>query len=261
MKLGRKYKVGVFAGPKVSGGESSDLVFVLDVGNTKSYVGSGVTITNLRGSTKNQFAIKDSFYRTYDFEVDDYVLPNVPPSSVTFSSSNGGTVVFDGIQNYLNISVSNLSTVTTLELWAKLGTNYTQNTLFGFGNYNVWCDSGGLGFNTSNGDLYGISSANVSTLGLVNNWKQYVFEMRSDVSYSNNKLYVNGTSQVLSQQRGTESSSNRNFNSGSGRIASWAATSGYEMPMTFSLLRIYNRSLTGTEISSNFNSTRGRFSI
>jgi hypothetical protein len=253
--------VGVFSGPKLSDGITQSLVFVLDAGNTKSYVGSGVTITNLRGGGTNQFAITDSFYRSYDFEVGDYVLPNVPPSSLTFNSSDGGTIVFDGIQNYLNITVPNLSSTTTVELWAKLGTNYTQNILFGFGNYTVWCDSGGFGYNTSNGDLYGFSSSSVSTLGLVNNWKQYIFEMRSDASYTNNKIYVNTQNQSLSQQRGSESSSNRNFNSGSGRIASWSTTPGYEMPMTFSILRIYNRSLTADEITQSFNSIRGRFSI
>lgn len=253
--------MGVFSGPKVSGSESNSLVLLLDVGSKKSYVGSGVTITNLRGDGTNQFSIKDSFYRMYDFEVGDYIFPNTPPSSLTFSSSNGGTVVFDGIQNYLNISAPNLSSTTTVEIWAKLGTNYSNNTLFSFGAYTVWCNSGGLGFNTSNDDLFGISSATASSLGLVNNWKQYVFEMRSDVAYTNNKIYINAAVQTLSQQRGSESSSNRNFNNGSGRISSWSSTPGYEMPMTFGLVRIYNRSLTSSEISANFNSNRGRFGI
>jgi hypothetical protein len=254
--------MGVYAGPKVSGSESNSLVFVLDLGNTKSYVGSGVTINNLRGGNTNQFDIKNSFYKTYDLEVGDYVIPNSGPTSLpTFSSSNGGEILFNGIGNYLNIFAPGLSSTTTVEIWSKLGTNYTNNTFFGFGNYNVWCDSGGLGYNTSNNDLYGISSANVSTLGLVNNWKQYVFEMRSDVSYTNNKIYINSQDQSISQQKGSESSSYRNFNNGNGTVSSWAATPGYEMPMTFSFLRIYNRSLTASEISANFNSIRGRFGI
>ncbi|MGA1415131.1 MAG: hypothetical protein ACO323_08835, partial [Candidatus Kapaibacteriota bacterium] len=49
--------------------------------------------------------------------------------------------------------------------------------------------STGIGFNTAASDLYGVPFAQVSSLGCIGNWKHYVFEMRSDVSYTNNKIY------------------------------------------------------------------------
>jgi hypothetical protein len=135
---------------------------------------------------------------------------------------------------------------------------------FGWDRYDVWCNGGNIGFNTAASDLYGISSSSVSSLGLVNNWKHYVFEMRSDVPYTNNKIYINGTSQTLSQQIGTENASVRNFNNGNGRIAFWRNGSGagtFNMPMECAVFKVYNRSLTQNEINQNFNATKSRFGI
>jgi hypothetical protein len=252
--------VGAYAGPKNSG--SSNFGLVIDIGNTKSYSGSGTTVTNPINQTNTELSVKDTFYKVYDLEVADYIIPNSPSTSLpSYSSSNGGIITFNGIGNYLDITVSNLNTTTTIEIWANIGSNYTNNTLFGFGSYTIWGGNGSFGFNTSNNDLYGISSGTVSSLGLVNNWKHYVFEMRSDVSYTNNKMYINTVEQTLSQQQGTENSSNRNFNNGSGRIASWQRFFGYEMPMSLAFLSIYNRSLTTEEIIINYNSSKGRFNL
>jgi hypothetical protein len=83
--------------------------------------------------------------------------------------------------------------------------------------------------------------------------------MRTDVAYSNNKIYIDTVSQVVTQQTGTEAAANRKFNTNFGTIAAWTNAQGYEMPMTFGLARIYNRALTQAEITSNFNAIRSRF--
>jgi hypothetical protein len=101
----------------------------------------------------------------------------------------------------------------------------------------------------------------VTNLGLLNNWKHYVFEMRSDVSYTNNKIYVNGEEQSLSQVAATESSGYRSFNNGNGRIAGWRSDSNYRMSMDCASFKVYNRALTAQEIEQNFNALRGRFGI
>jgi hypothetical protein len=105
------------------------------------------------------------------------------------------------------------------------------------------------------------TSTTVSSLGLVNNWKHYMFEMRSDVSYTNNKIYINGVSQALSQQTGGETAGNRNFNSGRGRIAVWVQDAGYCMPMNCAIFKIYDRALTQQEVTQNFNAQRSRYGI
>jgi hypothetical protein len=95
----------------------------------------------------------------------------------------------------------------------------------------------------------------------VDNWKHYVFEMRSDVSYTNNKIYINTISQTISQQSSSENAGGRTFNSGNGRISGWRNDTNYPIPMNCSSFKVYNRALTSTEITQNYNALRGRFGL
>lgn len=217
---------------------TNGLVLCLDAANIKSYPGSGTTWSDL---TPNK---------------NDVTLTNGP----TFNSANKGSIVFDGNNDYANFYAPNLDTIATVEVWVKLGANYTNQIMFGWYAYDVYCLSGKLGYNTGNSDLLGISSATVTNLGLVDNWKHYVFEMRTDVSYSNNKIYINGQLMTL-DQAGTEAAANRTFNSGNGKIAGWRVGIGYSMPMDCSVFKVYNRALSATEIKQNYNALRGRFGI
>jgi len=242
---------------------TNGMVLCIDAANIKSYVGSGVTWSDISGKLNTvSIDAKDTVYNVYDLQVGDYVLPNFVPSNYsTYSSSNSGIISFDGINGYVDFLASNLGTTTTVEMWARLGSNYQEKFLFGWLYYGVWCQGGNFGYNTGNSDICGISSTTVDSLGLVGNWKHYVFEMRSDVSYANNKIYVNGVLQTLSYQNGTESSVNRTFNSGNGRLCARRGSISYPMPLDCSSLKVYNRSLSTDEILQNFNVLRGRFGI
>ena len=116
-----------------------------------------------------------------------------------------------------------------------------------------------MGYNTAVGDQYGLTSTQVTNLGLTNQWKNYVFEMRSDVSYINNKIYINAQNQSLSQISGTESAANRNFNSGNGRVSSWLYNDSYHVNMDLAQFQIYNKALTAQEILQNYNATKKRY--
>ena len=219
---------------------TSGLVLALDAGNTKSYPGSGSTWTDLSGSVSNAS------------------LVNGP----TYSSSNGGYISFDGANDYASFYAPNLAGTATVEMWANLGAAFSGKMIMGWNAYDIYCPSGMMGYNTGNGDVYGISAATVTSLGCVGNWKQYIFEFRSDVAYTNNKIYVNGVAQSLSQQLSFEESGNRNFNSGNGAIAFLRYPAiGYETPLNCAIFRVYNRSLSLAEIQQNFFANRGRFGI
>ena len=215
------------------------LVLNLDAGNSSSYPGSGSTWTDLSDNLND-----GTLY-----------------GGVGFDSDYGGSLSFDGSNDYADFFAPSLGTTTTVEMWVNLGASYSDKMFFGWLRYDVFCGSGNLGYNTANADVYGISSATVSSLGLVNNWKHYVFEMRSDVSYTNNKIYINTISQTLSQQLTSENAANRTFNSGNGRIAGWRFDTNYPIPMNCSSFRVYNRALTASEIQQNFDALSGRFGI
>jgi hypothetical protein len=178
-----------------------------------------------------------------------------------YSSLNGGSIVFDGSNDYVDFYAPNLGTTTTVEVWCKISST-TSKMIFGWLRYTLFCYLGHIGFNTYNSDVYGISSTQVTALGLVNNWAHYVFEMRSDVAYTNNKIYINGIPQTLGQLAATENSANRNFNSGFGRIAiARHELVTYFMPMNCGSFKVYNRALTAAEIRQNYHATKGRYGL
>lgn len=216
-------------------GVSNGLVLNLDAGIQRSYSGSGTVWNNLVGT-------------------DNVSLTN----GIGFERNNqdcrGGTLIFDGVDDYVDFIAPNLGGTATVEMWAKVSS--FGGMMMGWGSYDVYTPSGMLGYNTANSDVYGISSATVTSLNLLNNWIHYVFEMRTDVSYTNNKIYINGVSQTLSQQLSTESG--RSFNSGNGRISGWRIDNGYRLPMRCALFRVYNRSLTQNEVTTNYNAIKGK---
>jgi hypothetical protein len=86
--------------------------------------------------------------------------------------------------------------------------------------------------------------------------------MRADVSYTNNKIYINGNLQTLANIVGTEDAAKRTFNNGIGRISGYYFSPNfYAMPMDLGIFKIYNRALSQQEVLQNFNATRFRYGI
>ena len=214
---------------------NSGLVLHLDAGNTTSYSGTGTTWNDLSGNGSN-----------------------VTLTSTSFNSANGGSIVFNGTSSYANFNANIGSTnVVTVDLWVR--TNSLANGMyFGFNLYDAWVYNGAIGYNTSGGDLYGITSDRVTELGIEGAWKHLVFVMYAG-SKTNNKIYVNGESQSLSQIQGTFSTTNSNFNSGIGRLSSWRFDLNWLMNLNVASFKIYNRELSQQEITNNFNTFRTRF--
>ena len=214
------------------------LVLNLDASNPYSYARAGSTWYDVSGTGNNT------------------ILTNGP----VYSSDIGGNIIFDGVDDYADVVISSLSSTVTLDFWVKY-TNLTSNMIFGFLLYDIYGYSGALGFNTASGDVYGLTSTQITNLGIIGNWTNIVFVMRSDVSYTNNKIYVNGIVQTLSQVLGSENTGVRSFNSGNGRISGWRNDTGYKLPASISSLRAYNRELSAAEVLQNYNATKGRFGL
>ena len=215
------------------------LVLCLDAANRDSYPGTGTAWNDISGSNSS-----------------GGTLTNGP----VFSSANNGNIFFDGSNDYINFYASDITTIATVEIWCKIGSAYNGKMIFGWAYYDVWCGSSHLGYNTANGDLYGISSSTVSNLGIINNWAHYIFEM-TPVSYTNNNIYINTIKQSLSKQLGGNEVQNRGFNNGNGRIACWRNDQNYMMPMNCGSFRVYNRALTPIEIIQNFKAMRNRYGV
>lgn len=184
------------------------------------------------------------------------------PIGPVYFPESGGYLKFTG-NSYVNFTapIAGATTV-TVEVWARLDAGYSETMLFGWNQYDVYMAGGHLGYNTNSSDLYGVDATKVSSLGLIGNWAHYVFEMRSDVSYTNNKIYINGNLQSLSSKYpGTENSATRNFNNGNGRIGGFLGNNSYLFKGDISIFRVYKRALTKDEIMKNYSMDRARYEI
>ena len=214
---------------------NSSLVLHLDAGNPASYSGSGTTWNDLSGNGSNVTLV-----------------------STTYSSSNGGSIVFNGTSSYANFNANIGSTnAITVEMWVKTNT-LGDAMYFGFNLYDVLIKSRSIGFNTANSDQYGIPSSKVDYLGIQGAWKHLVFVMYSG-SKTNNKIYVNGDRQALEQILENFNNTNAGFNNGAGRISSWLFGLSWLVNMNLASFKLYNRELTAQEITNNFNATSTRF--
>ena len=218
---------------------NSGLVLHLDAGNTASYSGTGTIWNDLSGNGSH-----------------------VTLTSTSFNSASGGSIVFNGSSSYANFNANIGSTnAVTVDMWVKTNSLNapTGSMYFGFGQYDVWTKAGTIGYNTSGGDVFGLTSTRVENLGIEGAWKHLVFVMNSG-STSNNKIYVNGVNQTsLSQVYTGFNTANANFNSGAGRISGWRNDSSWLMNLNVASFKIYNRELSQQEITNNFNASKQRF--
>ena len=223
-------------GPRIV---TDGLVLHLDAANRKSYPGTGTSWNDLSGNGNNSTLINGPAYNT----------------------NKRGYITFDGSNDYADFYAPNLGSITTVESFAYLDSSILRMFMW-WQYYDVYMSSGRLGYNTGNSDVYGLSASAVSSLGAFNNWTHYVFEMVAyPASYTSNKIYINGVSQTLSQQLGSENSGGKNFNSGNGRISGWRANTNYPTTMNVASFRIYNRALSQSEITNNYNALKGRFAL
>jgi hypothetical protein len=230
----------------------------LDTANNSSYYGSGTIWYDLTDNNDADIVGGPTF-------IDDP------------SSDEKNRFDFDGSDDHVNFTAANIDGNTetvTVEVLAKLTIDLDTEAnvgymIFGWNKYDVWTGpiTGigthyPLGYNTSGSNLYGLNGSRLENLGINNNFIHYVFEMRSDVSFTNNKIYINGNLQTgleTIREGNGENASNRNFNNGQGRIAGWRFNSNYRIPMEISLFRVYNKALTQEEVTARYNAVNGRF--
>ena len=229
--------MGLSHSPKIV---TDGLVLCLDAGNPKSYSGSGTTWTDLSGNGNTG------------------TLTNGP----TYSSTNGGSLVFDGSNDYVSSPASSSlgkSINYTTSAWVKYSdVGYTSwMTIFDSVDYGV----GG-------GYMMWLSSDSPATGKLLssydNGWQYGTVRIPPNIwanvciSKNNNALsfYVNGLFDVTRTY---------NFN---GSTSSTAVDIGFSnrnpsYPFNGNIPQasIYNRALTAAEVQQNFNALRGRYGI
>jgi hypothetical protein len=188
---------------------TNGLVLALDAGNRKSYPGTGTTWTDLSGLGNTG------------------TLINGP----TYSSANGGSIVFDGANDY--VITSTITNYKSLNMWAYLDSKsaYLLDARTGSPSGYFWFPGGDAGFGPDwdqfyiNGNPVSLSLSNIPT----NVWFNF---------YIRNTGIRTGTINLFSRFSNNEQQGGK-----------------------YSLFSAYNRELTAAEIQQNFNALRGRYGI
>ena len=219
------------------------LVLYLDAANPASYV-SGSTVWN--DLSRSQLSGS---------------LVNGP----TFSSGNGGSIVFDGVDDYVSVpkqtAFVNVSQFTLMS-WMKRRTVSSKvvchqgATLREDISFELWSD-GFAYFELGNASNSYANIANTST-----DWQYLAMVFDGTQTGNSNRLkcYING-SLLNVAYNGTIPATTADPDS----IFSVGATigTGYSnfSDGNISQVAIYNRALTATEILQNYNATKGRFGL
>jgi hypothetical protein len=227
-------------GPKIV---RDGLILCLDAADRKSYLGSGTFWNDLTTNANN----------------------GTISGSPTFSNSNGGYFNLDASNDYVdcgNGSSINFGTGNfTIEIWATRSTNATTNLrLLGKGGDSDAVGSAGFAFfGADSGLTFTINPTAarsfVSAAGYsVGEWFQVVGLIERGVSmraYKNTVLAGSTTA-----PSGSVSNASVNLNIGRNTAGANLYWSG-----NIAIVRMYNRALSTSEISQNFNAVRKRFNI
>jgi hypothetical protein len=237
------------AGPDII---QKDLVLCLDAGNQKSYSGSGNVWRDLAGSNNG-------------------TLTNGP----TFSNANGGSLVFDGVDDFAEITNNNSlsfgSGEFTIEVFFKpkvsqTGGNFPAIINKSIGDFTNPVSTGGV----TGWILFWISNRYEFRLGdssttfdsitfpsLVTNddtWRYLAVTIPADSNLI--KGYYNGNIVIT----GTKTLTNSTNTNVSLTINSWRQF-GRRLNSQTASVKLYNRALSPTEILQNYNATKGRFRL
>ena len=220
------------------------LISYLDAGNTKSYVSGSNTWSDL---SKNQ---------------NNSTLINGP----LFDSSNLGSIVFDGINDYVNVPRAIVTTAFTINMWIKpTGDSLTGSTSYSgmvnrFNGYNnqrnrFLINAGFTFFNFQaivSGVTYDILSDTFSSVLNKNSMATVTY------NGSNVKFYLNVNSVMI-----TPFSMSGSLDSGTlAATIGWGANStDYFFNGKIYTYQVYNKSLSDIEITQNYNALKGRFII
>jgi hypothetical protein len=228
----------IFGSPPIV---TSGLVLNLDAGNTKSYPRSGTVWRDLSGNNNSGS------------------LVNGP----TYSSANGGTIVFDGTNDYTvltrpaQIITSGSISINLWAKWTTVGTTISTIQVLIDNNHS---SSPVQGFYIQDRpDLNKKLTFSVTPLTVVTSsfqvgngsWAHIAATHSPGIS----RLYINGTLDGFSNEP------NMAIVQPNISIGYWQFTPGRYLNGNVATVQIYNRALTPTEVQQNYNAQKSRFNL
>jgi hypothetical protein len=236
MIIGSGIQIGSGIGliPDLAPVVTTGLQLYLDAGNASSYPGSGTTWTDLTVNGRNG------------------TLTNGP----TYSATNGGSIVFDGTNDFVQCTGSLTVTAATFVTWIRRNGNQSQydGILFSRGtnttgtNFQVsnqlgyhWNDAGNT-YNWQSGLTIPNATWCMVAVSVTNTAATAYLCQSSGITTATNT--VNHSSSVLNDIKLAQDDAGSRFYNGNIAIA-----------------QLYNIALSAEQISTNFAADRGRFGV
>jgi hypothetical protein len=234
-----------YRGPQIV---KDGLVLWLDAANDKSYTSGSAIWRDMSGNNNSGSLI------------------NGP----TFSSANNGSIVFDGVDDYVLTSVTNLNSFGfTMNMWFKFQTSSGIRFLLDFqgttpnNKVSIYIDAGNRlilddrdGPIVPGGDISAIrSNSDISP----NVWINLTATTNRSLGAGNeDNFFINGipiaSSYLYSDNLNTAYISNPVY---IGNVSG----SGFPYKGDIATTQIYNRALSQSEVQQNFNALRGRYNL
>jgi hypothetical protein len=228
------YNMAIIRGPKIT---KTGLLLALDAADKNSYIGSGASWNDLSGNLINSTLI----------------------NSPTFTSTGGGSILFDGVNEAANATTSIIDRSDGQEITVSCWIRPSRTS----GQYSVFCTNrsndtsiynwifyqhttdGAIGF-------HGDNQNKSSYIPTINVWINVV---NTVTAAGLSTLYVNGISTftVVGYTYGNGTPS---------RLGVGADPQGQEaFQGNIAQVLIYNRSLSAAEVVQNYNANRSRFGL
>jgi hypothetical protein len=183
----------------------------------------------------------------------------------TYSSSNGGSIVFDGTDDYVRIPYNNNLNPTTITVSAWIKRNQAVNYAHFIGlpiNNSTW----NAPYMSYGVEYIGTTDTISFPLGFTDNTFAYTnasaygnnrwFYFAATYDQSNVKVYIDGALITTRAETKTLYNSTADF-----YIGAINTSSQYPLNGNIAQVQIYNKALSAAEIQQNFNANRGRFGI
>ena len=231
------------------------LVFYVDAGNSKSYPGSGTSWTDLIGSA-------------------DGTLTNGP----TYNSSNGGSIVLDGVDDSITFphdDAFNMGNNFTISLWIYPTKNHEAHTVLlqkasATDDNTIYFRlkfrslSTGIGEVTSSGDgdydiRFGVGQGSTRYIIAFGDLSSYLDQWNNVVATCNGstiKMFWNADEKVSYTGVPTLTENTSDIVVSDGTIF---PPSNDSLEGRLNLIKIYNRALSSSEITQNYNALKNRF--
>jgi len=216
------------------------LVLCLNAADKNSYPGSGTTWTDISGNNNTG------------------TLTNGP----TFNSANGGSIVFDGTNDYCinSLSAGFAAAITIITVGKSTNSTWTNHAGLGSARYNngyiIHSNSGGVSVTNYILD----SSGNYNAVGTVtpSNIQNFNFYALTTNGSNSHKSYLNG---ILVDSSSTSITRTNTGSSQSNYLALDSTIDTRFTAMSIASHFIYNRELSATEILQNYNAQKSRFGL